>query len=147
MADFVTYQLKGTETLSARFRQFSQDMREKVARPAAKEAMGLVLDDAKDRALRIDDPETRNVIAKNIGMVERKDEGAELGAVIFSVGVRNTRARQRGGATFYWHMVELGTEHSRARPFLRPALSNNREAVFKAFIGAAKAELLTLGVS
>jgi HK97 gp10 family phage protein len=37
--------------------------------------------------------------------------------------------RDRG---FYGHMVELGTSHSAAHPFLRPALDNTREEVRRA---------------
>ncbi|MEA3541942.1 MAG: HK97-gp10 family putative phage morphogenesis protein [Pseudomonadota bacterium] len=33
---------------------------------------------------------------------------------------------------FYGHMVELGTSHSAAHPFMRPALDNSREEVRRA---------------
>lgn len=145
MGDHVTYKLTGTAELSKRFRELSEQVRTKVAAPAAKDAMDIVLADAKDRASRIDDAKTRNYLPNNIAMVERKALGAELGAVIVSVGVRKTKSGQRGGNTFYWWWVELGTEHAAAHPFIRPALANNREAVFKEFISSAKYQLLKLG--
>lgn len=147
MADFVSYKLTGAEELSAKFRDLSEGMRRKVAVPAAKDAMRIVLLDAKDRASRVDDPETRNYLPDNIALVEQKKDGAELGAAIVSVGVRKTKAGQRGGNTFYWWWVELGTEYARARPMLRPALANNREAVFKEFLSSAKYQLIKLGVN
>lgn len=147
MADFISYKLTGAAELSAKFRQLSQEMRSKVAVPAGKDAMQIVMADAKDRASRVDDPQTRNYVPQNIAMVEQKKLGAELGAAIISVGVRKSKAGQRGGNTFYWWWVELGTEHSRAQPFMRNALSSNREAVFKEFLSSAKYQLIKLGAN
>ena len=147
MADWVTYKLKGSDELSARFKGLTEEMRRKVALPAAKDAMEIVLLDAKDRAARIDDPETTNFIPANLAMIERKALGEEVGAVVISVGVRMRKRGQKGGNTFYWWWVELGTEKNRAKPFLRPALANNREAVFKEFLSSAKYQLIKLGVS
>lgn len=147
MADFISYKLTGAAELSAKFQQLSQEMRSKVAVPAGKDAMQIVMADAKDRASRVDDPQTRNYVPQNIAMVEQKKLGAELGAAIISVGVRKSKAGQRGGNTFYWWWVELGTEHSRAQPFMRNALSSNREAVFKEFLSSAKYQLIKLGAN
>jgi HK97 gp10 family phage protein len=147
MADWVSYRLTGADELSAKFRELSQGMRAQVAVPAAKDAMELVMIDARDRADRIDDPETRNEISGNIAMIERKSLGEELGAAIVSVGVKKSRAGQRGGNTFYWWFVELGTEHSVAIPFMRGALASKREEVFKEFISSAKFQLIKLGAN
>lgn len=147
MGDWVEYKLKGADELSARFRGLTEEMRRKVVSPAAKDAMDIVLADAKDRAARIDDPETANFIPKNLAIVERKAIGMDVGAVVMSVGVRKRKKGQGGGNTFYWWWVELGTEKNRARPFLRPALANNREAVFKEFLSSAKYQLIKLGVN
>lgn len=147
MADWVEYKLTGADELSARFRGLAEEMRRKVVTPAAKDAMGLVLADAKNRAALIDDPETSNYIPKNLAIVERKAIGVEVGAVVMSVGVRKRSRGQAGGNTFYWWWVELGTEKNRAKPFLRPALANNREAVFKEFLNSAKYQLIKLGVN
>ena len=147
MVDWVRYRLTGADELSAKFRELSQGMRTQVAVPAAKDAMELVVIDARDRADRIDDPETRNQIPGNIAMIERKALGEELGAAIVSVGVKKSRAGQRGGNTFYWWFVELGTEHSAAIPFMRGALASKREEVFKEFISSAKFQLIKLGAN
>ena len=84
MADWVSYNLTGADALSARFKGLTEEMRRKVVTPAAKDAMEIVLLDAKDRAARIDDPETANFIPANLAMVERKALGEELGAVVMS---------------------------------------------------------------
>lgn len=147
MADWVSYKLTGADELSAKFRELSQGMRSQVAVPAAKDAMELVMIDAKSRADRIDDPETRNQITANIAMIEQKKLGEELGAAIVSVGVKKSRSGQRGGNTFYWWYVELGTEHSAAFPFMRGALASKREEVFKEFLSSAKYQLIKLGAN
>lgn len=145
MADFVEYKLKGADELSRKFRALSEEMRRKVVLPAAKDAMDIVLKDAKDRADRVDDPSTPNYIPLNLAMVERKALGQELGAVVVSVGVRRRKRGQGGGNTFYWWWVELGTEHSRAQPFMRNALGQNKQQVFREFLQSAKYQLVKLG--
>ncbi|UFP98552.1 HK97-gp10 family putative phage morphogenesis protein [Pseudomonas fitomaticsae] len=147
MGDYVRFNLKGADELSARFKGLTEEIRRKVVLPAAKDAMDIVLLDAKDRAARIDDPETANFIPANLAMIERKAIGEEVGAVVISVGVRMRKRGQKGGNTFYWWWVELGTEKNRAKPFLRPALANNREALFKEFLSSAKYQLIKLGVN
>ncbi|QBR32832.1 MULTISPECIES: HK97-gp10 family putative phage morphogenesis protein [Pseudomonas] len=147
MGDYVRFNLKGADELSTRFKGLTEEMRRKVVLPAAKDAMDIVLLDAKDRAARIDDPETSNFIPANLAMIERKAIGEEVGAVVISVGVRMRKRGQKGGNTFYWWWVELGTEKNRAKPFLRPALANNREALFKEFLSSAKYQLIKLGVN
>lgn len=142
---YIEYKLKGTDTLVAKFKELSESARREIATPAAKDAMEIVLKDAIDGAWRVDDPETAKVIAKNVTMIERKKVGAETGTVIFSVGVR-AKGRRPGGKTFEWYFVELGTEHARAHPFLRPALYNNRVDVFKEFISSARYQLVRMGV-
>ncbi len=147
MADFISYRLTGTDELSAKFKALPEHIRSKIATPAAKDAMDIVLATAKDKADRIDDPETANYIAGNIAKTERRALGKELGAAIVSVGVRQARRGQLGGNTFYWWWVELGTERSRAHPFLRSALAEKREEVFREFISSAKYQLLKVGAN
>lgn len=141
----IEFKFTGTEQLVAKFKQLGEAARREIATPAARDAMDIVLQDAVSRAWTVDDPKTAKVIAKNVTMIERKAIGAETGTVIFSVGVR-TKGRRPGGKTFEWYWIEMGTEHARAHPFLRPALWNNRVEVFQEFISSAKYQLVRLGV-
>lgn len=141
----IEFKFTGTEQLVAKFKELSESARREIATPAAKDAMTIVRDDAILRAYRVDDPKTASVIAKNVMMSQRKKLGEETGVVIFSVGVR-TGGNRPGGKNFWWYFVELGTEHARAHPFLRPALYNNRVEVFQEFISSAKYQLVRLGV-
>ena len=146
MADWITYNLKGADELSAKFKTLSQEVQRKIAVPAAKAAMDVVLKDAIQRASAIDDPRTIPDISKNIALVEDTGYFNETGSTKVSVGVRKTKRGQRGGNTFYWWWVELGTSRNRAQPFLRNALGQNQQAVFQEFLSVAKFELLNLGI-
>lgn len=147
MADWITYKLKGADELSRVFRTLPQEMQRKIVVPAAKDAMGVVLQAAKDKADRIDDPTTPNYIPLNIALVEDKKFFADTGSTKVSVGVRKTKRGQRGGNSFYWWWVELGTSRNRAQPFMRNALSQNQQAVFQEFLSSAKLKLIDLGLN
>lgn len=146
MADWITYKLTGADALSAKFKTLPQELQRQIVVPAAKDAMDIVLKDAIARASRIDDPKTPNDISKNIALTEDKGFFEETGSTKVSVGVRKTKRGQRGGNTFYWWWVELGTSKNRAQPFMRNALGQNQQAVFKEFLQSAKYQLVKLGI-
>lgn len=146
MADWITYKLKGADELSRVFKTLPQELQRQVVIPAAKDAMDIVLKDSIDRAQRIDDPATIPDISKNIAMIEDTKFFNETGSTKISVGVRKTKKGVRGGNTFYWVWVHLGTSRSRAQPFLSNALIQNREAVFQEFLSSAKFQLVKLGI-
>ena len=39
-----------------------------------------------------------------------------------------------GGGTWHWRLVELGTEHSAAEPFMRPAMESNIQRAINEFV-------------
>jgi HK97 gp10 family phage protein len=141
----VTFTLRGAEDVSAKFRALSEGIRRKVAAPAAKDAMEILLTEAQHRAALVDDPKTPNYIPLNLAMVERKKLGEGIGAVVVSVGVRKRKKGMGGGNTFYWWWVELGTSKTRAQPFLRGSLEDNRQKIFNEFVSSARYQLIKLG--
>lgn len=147
MADWITYKLTGADKLSATFKTLSQEMQRQVVVPAGKDAMQIVMDDAKDRAHRIDNPKTPQNIALNIAMIDDVKYFEETGDTKISVGVKKSRRGRLGGNTFYWWFVELGTSRSRAQPFMRNALGQNQQAVFAEFLSSAKYQLIRLGLN
>lgn len=144
MADWITYKLKGADDLVKKFRTLPQELQRQIVVPAAKEAMGIVLADAKLRADAIDDPTTFPDISKNMALIEDKKFFEETGSTKISVGVRKTRKGVRGGNTYFWWYLELGTSRIRARPFMRNALNQNQQAVFQEFLSVAKFRLVEL---
>lgn len=144
---WITYNLKGADELSRVFKTLPQNLQRQVVVPAAKDAMDIVLKDAIQRASAIDDPRTIPDISKNIGIIEDTKFFNETGSTKISVGVRKTKRGQRGGNTFYWWWVELGTSRIRAQPFMRNALGQNQQAVFQEFISSCKFQLVKLDLN
>lgn len=148
MADWITYKLTGADKLSAAFKKLPQELQRQIVVPAAKDAMQIVLDAAKDNASRLDNPETPNYIPKNLDMIEDKKYFEETGSTKVSVGVRKRKRGVGGGNTYYAALfLELGTSRSRAFPFMRNALGRNQQAVFAEFLSSAKYQLIKLDLN
>jgi len=148
MADWITYKLTGADELSRVFKTLPQELQRKIVVPAAKEAMQIVLAAAKDNASRIDRPETKNYIPKNLDLIEDTKYFEETGSTKISAGVRKRKRGVGGGNTYYAALfVELGTSRSRAQPFMRRALSENQAAVFQEFLSVAKFRLVEMGLN
>lgn len=148
MVDWITYKLTGADELSRIFKTLPQEVQRQVVVPAAKDAMDIVLNAAKDNAAKLDRPETPNYIPRNLDMIEDRKYFEETGSTKISVGVRKRKRGQGGGNTYYAALfLELGTSRSRAFPFMRNALAQNREAVFAELISSGKYQLIKLGLN
>lgn len=127
---------------------------ERVGRNAMRRALrkgaNVIRDAARANAKRIDDPETREMIWKNIavsGGGRRREKQA--GGPMMRVGVRGgARPLKRGtdtglpgGNTTYWRFVELGTSQVRAQPFLTPAGVEKAQAAYDAIAADAIKQL------
>lgn len=141
---WVTYKLTGADKLSAAFKKLPQEMQRQVVVPAAKEAMDIVMQVAKANWDKIDDPRTFPDISKNVAMIEDLKFFEETGSTKISVGIRKTRAGVRGGNTFFWRHLELGTRYIRAYAPMRRALNENTQAVFQEFLSVAKFKIVEM---
>lgn len=152
MTDGVEARVIGLGGINATFSALKSDIRYKGARYALRRGALLVRDAAVRNAQRVNDPQTPEDISKNITIRFSTSTFRRTGDVLFRVGVlggarayANTRANVRkgragaayktegdktnpGGDTWYWRMVEFGTENMPANPFMRRALSENAEA-------------------
>ena len=119
-------------------------------RRALRRGANVIRDAARANAKRIDDPETREMIWKNIAVAgggRRREKQA--GGPMMRVGVRGgarplkkgTDTGLPGGNTTHWRFVEFGTSQARAQPFMRPAAASSAGAAYQAFAAAAPAEL------
>lgn len=155
MAD--EFELHGADEVMRKLRELTPRLQKKELRAAARKSMNIVRDAARAKARQIDDPKTAESIAKNIAVQESSRRSRAIGGVVMRVGVRggarqyaNTRENARkgragqtyatggskgnpGGDTWYWRLVEFGRNGARAQPFMRPALSENTEAVTQRF--------------
>lgn len=136
-------QVTGLENLTAKFDSLKQDVRYKGGRFALRKAAQLVRDAARANAQSIDDPNSRENIAKNI--VERWSSRyfKATGDLKFRVGVQGGAGGSAakgsldglpGGETRHWRYVEFGTEDTAAQPFMRRALENNTQPATTLFV-------------
>jgi HK97 gp10 family phage protein len=141
MADGIKFSIIGMDRTSQRFYALADNFRKKTAQSALGAAVRVITNDAKRRALAIDDPETGRVIADNIVQRVRSRYYRKTGDIMISVGVNTAHGRipsgnpdtGKGGSTPHWHLVEEGTEKMAARPYLRPAMNENIEKVLDVF--------------
>jgi len=127
------FSLVGMQEVSDKFRKLRADVRPKIAQGAMKKAAALLKKYAQDGALRIDDPLTGRMIRDNLQYQFAERIYRKSGDIVYRVGVKTKRGRIPNGNpdegprgnTPHWHLVEYGTEKTRAQPYMRPALENN----------------------
>lgn len=153
MADGVEVRLTGLAELQRSMKTATKEMRDTAANAGARKAARHVAMEAYKGAQRIDDPESRADISQNIWQGGTKFPGVKKvgkrftgsDAVKYRVGVAGGAGGNRkkndphfnalpGGDTRHWRFWEFGSENTQARPFLRPALQQNRGAVMSAFV-------------
>lgn len=143
--DDITFTLTGAEVVERRLRQLPPKLQGKALRSAARSAMKIVQASARASAKQFDDPDTPAQIWRLI--VIQAGRMKEPG-VLMRVGVAGgARSRKDKNYPWYWRLIELGSEQQRARPFMRPALENNAEAVASKFTSDLNAQIdkLTVG--
>lgn len=155
------------EVLKKLDRLSNQRLVKNAANRAARKAMNIVKDAAKQNAKRIDDPVTREAIYENVTVSQGKTRNSSYvrmrvgimgGAgsnskskkIVFKERKKRGEAKQvldddtvalPGGNTKYWRFIEFGTSHIPATPFMRPALANNIQQVTNEFTEAFSLEL------
>lgn len=142
--------VKGLAEIERKLKLLPERVGNNAMRRALRKGANVIRDAARANAKRIDDPETREQIWKNIavsGGGRRRERQA--GGVMMRVGVRGgarplkkgTDTGLPGGNTTHWRFVEFGTSQARAQPFMRPAAASSAGAAYQAFAAAAPAEL------
>lgn len=157
MDDF-SFGLTGVDGILKKFDAITRDVKTKGGRSALRKASNFIKEAVVQSAYLIDDHETRENIAANIAVRWDPKLFKSTGYLSFRVGVlggakkySNTKANARkgkagkeyktggdsknpGGDTWYWRFIEFGTQHSKAQPFMRPALEKNIDAATTVFI-------------
>lgn len=157
----VQFKLEGLDAILKKMNQLGPEVSRKGARFAGRKAANVIRDAAIERARQINDPATREEIAKNLAVKFSSKAFRRSGDVSFRVGIlggarqyANTRENRRkrrvgqsyvgagefvssgqpGGDTFYWRFLEFGTQKAKARPFMRPALDTSSQPAYEAFV-------------
>lgn len=147
--DGVQFSITGLDPLLKKMSGLTPQIRARAGRSALGKAANIVSRAARQNAERVDDPETERKIRNNIGRRFRGRHFKRTGELKISIGVLTERGKipkgnpdgGRKGSTPHWHLVELGTERSRAKPFLRPALEENINPAIDRFATAMSQEL------
>lgn len=135
--------IEGAEKILRKLKLLPQRIGNNAMRRALRKGANVVRDAAKNNAKRIDDPETRDQIWKNIAVASggRRRE-KQAGGPMMRVGVRggakplpkDTDTGLPGGNTTHWRFVEFGTSDTKAQPFLRPAAAESASAAIGAIV-------------
>lgn len=149
MVDKVDFKFDGLAEVLGNLKTLPLKVRRSAARKATGKGAAIIRKKAKAIVMRSDDPETGRRIADNIGQRFRSRYFRETGDTMVSVGVLSGKGRipkgnpdtGRKGNTPHWHLLELGTEHSKAQPFLRPAASESVSEVFNTVATALEQEV------
>ncbi|MGL4711663.1 MAG: HK97-gp10 family putative phage morphogenesis protein [Shewanella sp.] len=143
------FSLIGLKEVKAKMNKVSQTVLDTGTRTALRKAAGIVKKAAQENSLNVDDPKTVRRIRDNITLQFASKLNRKNGVIMYRVGVASNRGRiptpnaDEGarGNTPHWHLVEFGTEHTQAQPFMRPALANNINQVTEKFVTEFEKEL------
>ena len=139
----LSVEIEGMDEIQQKIKRLgNQKFTRNAATRAARKAMRIVRDAARNGAKSLDNPETAEKIWKNISIASGKAKdksvvrlrvGVRGGASVNGRSNRPALAALPGGDTTDWRFPEFGTEHQAAQPFMRPALANNIQQVTDSF--------------
>ena len=147
----VEVKIEGLAEIDRKLRLLPERIGRNAIRRALRKGANVVRDAARGNAAKIDDPETRENIAKNIAVQSggsRREKAA--GGPMMRVGVMGGASSNRfskdatgnpGGDTRHWRFVEFGTSKTRAQPFMRSAMASSAGKAFDAAAAAMEKEV------
>lgn len=134
--------MQGIGEVLGKLKAVTETTKYKGGRTALRKAAALIQAKVKEAAIAIDDPNSPEKIYINVDVRFSPKRFKATGDLGFRVGIaggarqyantaENVRKRRvgkeyaTGGETWYWRLIEFGTEKMAARPFMRPALEQN----------------------
>jgi HK97 gp10 family phage protein len=153
MADTVSVGFSGLRELGEAMRGLEAKVSKKVAFQATVKAARFVREKAKENLIRNGSVDTgallNSIVVKRLTRTgNTADYAVTVSTASMKKYVEKSRARRHrieGNATyenlgdfFYARFVEFGTVKTHARPFLRPALENNKDEAAKIMIEALR---------
>lgn len=131
----INVDVQGLSVVERKLRLLPDRLGNNAMRRALRKGANVIRNEARNNAKRIDDPQTREQIWKNIAVATggRRRE-RRVGGVMMRVGVRGGARPTSGdngapgGNTTHWRFVEFGTSTAQAQPFMRPAMGKAQAA-------------------
>lgn len=127
----ITFNASELAKLHDRLQAVTEKVAKKALRSAARRGMNQVRKDARANA-----PKDVGLLDQHFSLLT-KFKGPTL---YVKVGIKGG-AKKNPETPYYFRMVELGTRHIQARPFLRPALEGNAQQVFDTIVEGLKEAL------
>lgn len=134
MADLVTVKVSGLDEIEKKLKLLPQRLGNNALKRALRKGANVIKVQAQANAQTIDDPQTRENIAKNIAVAAGSAKRSrDAGGLLMRVGVIGGARLSRGdngapgGNTTHWRFVEFGTATVPARPFMRNAMVSASE--------------------
>ncbi|WP_150727706.1 HK97-gp10 family putative phage morphogenesis protein [Pseudomonas fluorescens] len=140
MAETVEFSILGLDSLMAKLESVTYDMKRKGGRSALRRAAAVIAENAKARAMLLDDAETGRSIADNIVLRWNGRLFKRTGDLGFRIGVKHGAVLKDGGElsanspTPHWRLLEFGTQYMAADPFMRPALEESISDATNVFV-------------
>lgn len=127
--------VEGLADLQEKLKELGDELtQQKKLRSAARKAFKPVLEAAKSKV-----PVATGVLRDSIviASVSPKESVAAVG-----LKIKKTKTDDpRQDASWRWHFIEMGTRFKAARPFLRPALDGNAQAVVSGLTGILQKQI------
>lgn len=137
---FVRVKVLGLKQLRKELLEVPEKLRRKALRSAQTRASRIIITEARSRV-----PVRFGLLKKSLG--RKSKTYRKSGTVVSVIGPRKGFKTQRvGGSKYddpvrYAHLVEYGTRHSAAKPFLRPAWDHNRDRIMREQVEAIRRAL------
>lgn len=139
MRDSFQFSIEGAEGTARRLHEIPRNLQKKGLPRAARKAMTIVRNAARATARGFDNSETHQEIWRLIQIRKGKLRGP---GIRMRVGILGGAVSAKSKLhPWYWRLLELGSEHMPARPFMRPALETNAKAVADRFVRELNVEL------
>ena len=133
----LTLNVQELAALTDRLKDIEAKIAKKALRTAARKGMSIVRDEVKANAPEDTSDDADNIKTKAFIALQ---SSLRRGVLSVRVGVRGG-AKKNPDTPYYWRMVEFGTKHISAKPFMTPALENNAEAVIDRIADELRREL------
>ena len=141
MSDSFQIRIEGLDQIIDRLALLKTNVQRRVVRRAVRAGANQIAKQARENAKAVDDPNSPEAIHRNITVRTASRLGRKQGGAADRIGVMGggrkpvnglANSALRGGDTWYWWHVELGTSRRRATPFMRPAISQSANKAFTA---------------
>lgn len=138
--------IEGLADLARSLREMPKDVRANALRAGMRAGAVVIQEEAKRRASVDTGRMKKNIYVKRIReLVTELSEGWFVGV---RMGPKRKKDKETGALSkdysndaWYWRLVEFGTRHIPARPFMRPAFEATKQAAVDAVAARLKARI------